>query len=248
MRLSVINLPAREDRRAQFLAWNERPGVEIEFVDAVIGASLDRAELEARKVLAADTANFTAGAIGNALSHMALWTAAAEASAPVFICEDDACLRADFAAQAMGAMSQVPADWDIIFLGYNTNAMVAVQSSDGLKALLTCDESIKKSAGYFERFATTPGPAPTPLQCFQAWGTLAYALSPQGAAKLLELCFPMTTATEIVMFGQNRRIKPYTLDGMINVALQRSPVTAYCVFPPLAVSSNDLAGSDVVMR
>ena len=50
------------------------------------------------------------------------------------------------------------------------------------------------------------------------------------------------------MFGQNRTLKPYTLDGMINVALQRAPVNAYCVFPPLAVSQNDVATSDVVTR
>lgn len=248
MRLSVINLPSRADRRAQFLVWNERAGVEIAFVDAVVGASLDRAELVSRGLLAAENASFTAGAIGNALSHHALWTAAAQSEAPVFVCEDDACLRGDIAAQATGVVSQLPAHWDVVFFGYNTNAMIATQSPDGLKALLTFDESVKKVAGYFDRFARMAAPSPTALSCFQVWGTLAYAVSPQGAAKLLKLCFPLSVETEIVMFGQNRKLKPYTLDGMINVALQRAPVSAYCVFPPLAVSSNDLAGSDVVTR
>jgi GR25 family glycosyltransferase involved in LPS biosynthesis len=248
MRLNVINLPVRGDRRAQFTAWNARPGVEIIFVDAVVGASLEVSDLRQQNLLAPDATSFTAGALGNALSHHKLWLAAAGSTAPTFICEDDACLRADFAAQAMGALSQIDADWDILFFGYNTNASVAVESKEGLKALLHFDESAKRKPDYFEAFASKPAPAPTPLLCFQAWGTLAYAISSQGAAQLLEHCFPLSGATDIVMFGQNRRLRPFTLDGMINVALQRAPVNAYCVFPPLAVSSNDAAGSDVVTK
>ncbi|ANP44855.1 glycosyltransferase family 25 protein [Candidatus Viadribacter manganicus] len=248
MLLHVINLPARTDRRAQFAAWNERPGVEAAFVDAVIGASLDREDLANRRLIEPDTEQFSAGALGNALSHHGLWLKVAAALEPAFICEDDACLRADFAVQAISALSQIPADWDIFFFGYNTNAIVAVEARDGLKTLLQFDDSAKRTVDYFDAFARTPAPAPTPLLCFQAWGTLAYALSPQGAAKLLKLCFPLSGARDIFMFGQNRTLKPYTLDGMINVALQRAPVNAYCVFPPLAVSANDIASSDVVRR
>jgi glycosyl transferase family 25 len=246
MRLQVISLPARADRRAQFLAWNKRPGVEIAFVDAVIGAGLDRAALAAQNILAADTAGFSPGALGNALSNRVLWEQARAASTPTFVCEDDACLRGDFAAQAQAVLAQLAPDWDIVFFGYNTNALVAVQAHDGLKALIHFDEAAKHAPGYFDAFARAQAPAPTPLQCFQAWGTLCYAISPKGAQRLLDLCFPLSSATEIVMFGQNRALKPYTLDGMINVALQRAPVNAYCVFPPLAVSANDAAGSDVV--
>jgi GR25 family glycosyltransferase involved in LPS biosynthesis len=246
MLLHVISLPARADRRTQFMVWNARPGVEIAFADAVVGASLERGDLIARALLAPDATHFTPGALGNALSHHNLWLNAVGAGAPVFICEDDAWLRADFAAHAISAIAQIPTDWDILFLGYNTNAIVAVESRDGLKTLLHFDESAKRNADYFEAFARVNAPAPTPLHCFQAWGTLAYAISPQGAAKLLRLCFPLSGAADIVMFGQNRTLKPYTLDGMINVALQREPVSAYCVFPPLAVSANDAASSDVV--
>lgn len=248
MRLNVISLPARADRRSQFTAWNARPGVEIVFVDAVIGSTLSRDDLVQRKLLASDATNFSPGALGNALSHHKLWTEAAATSAPILVCEDDACLRADFAAHASAALAQLPAEWDIIYFGYNTNATVAVESADGLKALMHFDESVKRTPGYFESFSVTSAPAPASLSCFQAWGTLAYAISPRGAAKLLQLCFPLNDAADIYMFGQNRKLKPYTLDGVINLALQRSPVSAHCLFPPLAVSANDLAGSDVVTR
>jgi glycosyl transferase, family 25 len=249
VRLNVISLLARTDRRAQFKAWNERPGIEISFVDAVIGAHLDRDQLIRDGVLAAENSTFTAGALGNAMSNRALWLAGQSAPAPTFICEDDACLRGDFAERAPALIAQLPPAWDIVFLGYNTNASVAAESPEGVKAVLMFDDRAKQAPGYFESFARlTAAPAPTPLGCFQAWGTLCYAISPTGAARLLKACFPLSSAPDLVMFGQNRRIKPYTLDSMINVALQREPIAAYCAYPPLALSSNDVASSDVVTR
>ncbi len=246
MRLNVINLPARADRRAQFEAWNARPGIEIAFVDAVIGATIDRSTLIAQKLLAEENSGFSAGALGNALSNRALWLQAAAVQAPIFVCEDDACLSGGFVTQAQDMLAQIAPDWDIVFFGYNTNALVATASEDGLKTLLYFDESAKRRPGYFEAFASARPLPSTPLRCVQAWGTLCYAISPNGARRLLEACFPLSAAVEIDMFGQSRTLKPYTLDGMINLALQRAPVKAYCAFPPLAVSSNDVAGSDVV--
>jgi GR25 family glycosyltransferase involved in LPS biosynthesis len=248
VRLNVINLPARADRRAQFNAWNERAGLEIAYVDAAIGAELDRAQLIRDGLLANENGTFTPGALGNALSHHALWRAAQSDSGPTFVCEDDACLRGDFAEKAAALLAQLPSTWDLVFLGYNTNATAAVQSGEGIKTLLWFDDAAKKAPGFFDAYARSTAPGPTPLACFQAWGTLCYAISPAGAAHLLKACFPLSSAPDLAMFGQNRRIKPYTLDGMINVALQREPVAAYCAYPPLALSANDLAGSDVVTR
>ena len=248
MRLAVISLPARADRRARFMAWNQRPGLEIAFKDGAVGADLDRAVLVAQNLLAGESEPFGAGSLGNALSHRQLWLEVRDAAAPAFICEDDACLRGDFAAQAMGLLSQSAPDWDIVFLGYNTNATVAVQTADGLKTILYFDESAKRAPDYFDAFAKLIAPAPSPLLCFQVWGTLCYALSPRGAARLLETCFPLSAAADVVMFGQNRTLKPFTIDGMINAALQRAPINAYCAYPPLAVSANDAADSDVVVR
>jgi len=248
MRFNVINLPARADRRAQFMAWNARPGVEFAFVDAAVGASLDRAQLVAQNVINVDNAGFSAGALGCAMSHRALWLAARDAAGPTLICEDDACLRGDIAAQLQTVLTQLRPDWHLCYLGYNTDAVVATQSDDGLKALLFFDEGAKRAPGYFDAFARLHAPTPTPLQCFQAWGTLAYVVSPAGAQRLLELCFPMRADMEVYMFGQNRTLKPFGIDGMINLALQRAPLNAYCVTPPLVVGPNDTATSDVVAR
>lgn len=248
MRLNVINLPARADRRSQFVAWNARPGIEINWVSAAIGADLDRGELIAQNVITTDNSNFNAGALGAAVSHRALWLEAREAATPTIICEDDACLRGDAVEHTQTVLGQLPADWHLCYLGYNTDAMVATQSVDGLKALLMFDESAKRAPTYFDTFTRLLAPPSALLRCFQAWGVLGYLVSPAGAQRLLELCFPMRADTEIVMFGQNRKLKPYGIDGMINVALQRAPLNAYCLMPPLIVGPNDAATSDIVAR
>lgn len=246
MRAHVINLPVRGERRTQFLAWNERPGLDIAFVDAVVGAELDRDALLRDGILVGDADAYSAGALGNALSHHALWRQAQRSPTPLFICEDDACLRGDFVQKTAGLLEALPRGWDIVFLGYNTNASVATQSDEGLKTILFIDDTAKRAPGFFDTYARRVGPAPTALACFQAWGTLCYLISPAGAEKLLKACFPLSAAPDLFMFGQSRTIKPYTLDGMLNVALQRDPIAAYCAFPPLALSSNDAANSDVV--
>jgi GR25 family glycosyltransferase involved in LPS biosynthesis len=246
MRLHVLNLAKRADRRAQFLAWNERPGIEVAFADAVIGADLDRDQLQRDGLIDGLCDTFSLGALGNALSHRALWRTIEASSDPAYVCEDDACLRGDFAEQAPALVAQLPAGWDIVFLGYNTNALVATATPDGLGSLLTFDGRAKQDPTYFESFRALKVTPPTALPCFQVWGTLCYAISPAGAAKLLELCFPLQNSIHINMYGQNRRVQCYSLDSQINVVLQRQPVAAYCAFPLLAASANDPHSSDVV--
>jgi GR25 family glycosyltransferase involved in LPS biosynthesis len=245
MRLNVISLAHRPERRAQFMLWNERPGLDIQFIEAVNGKELDRANLVSDGLLSAENRTFSPGALGHAMSNHALWRLAQNAGGPTFVCEDDACLRGDFITQAPALLAQLPADWDFVFFGYNTDATVAVEGPEGIKAVLFWNEGAKKTPGYFDVFAKKTGPAPTPVACFQAWGTLCYAISPAGAGKLLKHCFPLNSALDLVMFGQNRSIKAYTLNSMMNVALQRDPIAAYCAYPPLALGPNDPASSDI---
>lgn len=243
MRLHVASGAAGADRQAQFSAWNARAGLEIAF-SAHADARLDRAALMAEGVLA--SGNFSPAAIGAALSHRSLWLAAKKASEPTIICADDACLRGDFAVRAPALLRLLPPGWDVAFLGYDTHASIAVEGPEGLKAVLLLDDVAKKRPGYFADFAKLAAPAPTPLACFQVWGALCYAVSPKGAERLLSFAFPLDASTDVVLFGQGRMVKPSTLDGMINLALQRKPLSAWCALPPLALALNETATSDAL--
>ena len=245
MRLSVINLLRRADRKAQFMAWNARAGLELAFVEAVDGREVNRQSLVRAGLLVGDPDAQTAGSLGNLLSKRRLWNDAADASSPVLFCEDDACLRGDFVEQVRRVLAEIDVGWDIIYFGYNTDAITCVQSRDGLSALLYFDGSAKQLPDYFERFSRMRALPSTLIRCHQVWGTLCCAVSPEGGRRLLEVCRPLGGEGDIELIGQNRRIRPYGMDGLINLALQRREVRAFCVFPPLAVSTNDATDSDI---
>lgn len=247
MRLYVINLPSRADRRSQFSRWNVRADLDIVFVAAVVGADLDQDAI-VRDELAAPHTRLTPGALGCAQSHRMLWRQVVAAGTPMIVCEDDACLRGDFVERTSALMAELGGDWDLLYLGYNTDALVAVETPEGLKMLLQFDEAVKSAPGFFEQFAKLRSRAPTALACYQAWGTLCYAITPRGAARLLRACFPMSQERPVVMFGQNITLPPFGVDGMINAALQREQIAAFCAVPAVAVSLNDRADSDVTRR
>lgn len=247
MRVYVINLRSRADRRAQYSSWNARPDLEFVFVDAAVGADLDRNAAVREGLVAAHT-RVTPGALGCAQSHRDLWRQVVARGETTIVCEDDGCLRGDFAIRAEELMASLGDDWDLLYLGYNTDTLLAAETPEGLKVLMQVDGAAKRAPGFFETFSTLRARPATALGCYQAWGTLCYAITPRGAARLLEACFPISAAREVVMFGQNRTMAPYGIDGMINAALQREPIAAFCAVPALALSLNDQADSDVAGR
>jgi GR25 family glycosyltransferase involved in LPS biosynthesis len=248
MEVFIVNLARRTDRKQRFTAWNGRPGLTLNFQSAVDGALLSRDALRAEGVLGDDHEHFTNGAIGNALSHRALWRRATVSGQPVLICEDDCCLRGDFVEAVSGVMGRLPAQWDVVFLGYNTNATMAVETSEGLKTILYFDASAKQQPNYYDDYSRNgKGMGPSTLtRCFQRWGTLCYLVSPRGGERLERYCFPLSTQTKVFIYGQNRAIRTDGLDGMMNLAQQRHEFDAYAVFPPLALSENSSHDSDVL--
>src|SRR5690606_26949296 len=123
---------------------------------------------------------FSAGSLGNLVTKRGLWREIAAASGPVLFCEDDACLRGDFAEQAARLLAQLDVPWDILYFGYNTDAIVCVQSRDGLSALLHFDDRAKRQQDYFESYRTLRSLPSTVIRCHQIWGTLCCAVSPEG--------------------------------------------------------------------
>lgn len=246
--LRVINLARRSDRRAQFVEWNARFGLSFEFVEAVDGTQLDRAGLVRDGLVVGDPEAFSAGSLGNMVTKRRLWGEIAAATEPVLFCEDDACLRGDFVEQATRVLRELDVPWDILYFGYNTDAIACVQSRDGLSALLHFDDRAKWRPGYFESFRTLRSLPSTVIRCHQIWGTLCCAVSPEGAQRLLDHCGPLGGEGELRLLGQDRQLKPWGMDGLINLAMQRRQISAFCAYPPIAVSANDAEGSDILNK
>ena len=120
-RVRVINLDRLPERMQLFR--EENPGLPIERVAAADGRQLARDDLIRRGFIAEVNA-YGAGALGNALSHVALWRNCAEGGEAFHIAEDDAILHPAFAPRAFALLRGL-GSWDLVFWGWNLTGRCA---------------------------------------------------------------------------------------------------------------------------
>src|SRR5215471_5530834 len=97
MQVRVINLDRAPARMQRFR--DDNPGLTFERVAATDGGDLARDTLNRDGIITTENAYGT-GALGNTLSHVALWRQCAEGAEVFHIAEDDAILHPHFAARA----------------------------------------------------------------------------------------------------------------------------------------------------
>jgi GR25 family glycosyltransferase involved in LPS biosynthesis len=234
--LYVISLERTPQRWRAFEAANQGGPAYMRF-DAVDGLKIDGGDLISGGMMSADL-DYTPGAVGCALSHIAFWRACAVADGPVTVCEDDAILHPDFQTYAAAAADLQP-DFDLILWGWNFNSVLAGEVFEGAPFAMGFDEDrMRQSTAAFR----SKPPTPTLLRLHRAFGTVCYTLSPKGAAKLLALCLPL--APQRVFFPLlNRESENTGIDIAMNAAYPQ--MAAYAAFPPLALTPNETALSTV---
>jgi glycosyl transferase, family 25 len=241
----VISLARRPDRRARFLRWNADRGVDISVFDAVDGQTLDKPELFRTNIIDDADLNFTMGFLGSALSHRTLWEQCIALEQPALIFEDDVWLPDNLRHWLEPAAQELAGGCDIVYLGYNRDAVVSV----GYGAGSWCNVSFEPPAMDFDREAEEHSRwsghhSHCILDTRLVWGVTAYAVLPAGARRLLRHCFPLSSKRQVQMFGSGHTLPPFGIDGMINVATQRGLIKARLVFPPLVIGPNDPTDSD----
>ncbi len=238
----VISLRHRAERRETFLRRNGGK-VGFAFAEAVDGQNLDRARLEADRLVATGTDAFTPGALGCALSHRAAWQDCVASARPLVVMEDDICLAANFRPEAEAALA-VAGHCDILWFGYNLDLPLAVHLAAGVPALVRPTDAATAGDAWLESFATVQGFAPPRVAVLRPallWGLPAYAVTPAGAARLLAGCFPLR-AHELAVPGG--RAPSRGIDGAVMALVQAGAVTAACCFPPIALSANDQSDTE----
>ena len=110
--IHVINLDRSADRFATFNCRNSHLASVLRF-PAVDGALVDREELMRNGVISEDCP-YSSGALGCALSHVALWKKAANEELTLTIFEDDVVCSLHFAEETARLLSTLPEDWDLI--------------------------------------------------------------------------------------------------------------------------------------
>jgi tetratricopeptide (TPR) repeat protein len=241
----VISLARRPDRRERFLRWNAGKGIDISVFDAVDGRMLDKETLLRANIIDDLNLNFTMGFLGSAMSHRALWEKCIVLGQPILIFEDDVFLPDTLGDWIEPALEELAGGCDIVFLGYNRDAVLSV----GYGAGQWCNIGFEPPTVGFEQEARQHSQWSRPrshclLDTRLVWGITAYAITPASAAALLLHCFPLSNKRAVRMYGAGRVLVPYGIDGMVNLAIQLGLIRARVVFPPLAIGPNDPADSD----
>lgn len=236
----VINLPRRADRRATFEQWNAQEGLAIQFVEAIDGRELQWNELVEKGVVAPEAQHFTAGDLGCACSHKMLWEKSIQENRPVLVCEDDAILCPNFAARVEQLMPQLASTWDFVLCGFNFDAFLDVEILPGIDLRSRFSRNQLEEHD-LQSFAASPRNSLL-LPLNNAFGLCAYLISPDGARKLREWCFPLKGLALAIPAGPQIIHPTGYLDAIMNIYYRR--IEAYVAIPPLAVSPNDHDTSD----
>lgn len=232
MRVKVINLRRSPERRAAF--EQENTGLNYEFFDARDGRLLTDDQLNDPNYFIQPLPFPGPGAYGVALSHLQLWDECVASGEPMTIAEDDAVFRADFSEQAEKVLAGMDEGWDFVLWGWNFDSILSVfPMGDVSPAVMVFDQnSLRQNIGAFRMLRNPVHSFPLD-KCF---GIPAYTISPAGAKKFRDLCFPMIDV-KVFFPLLNREIGNTGVDLAMNniYACTRS----FAAFPPLVVTAND---------
>jgi hypothetical protein len=133
---------------------------------------------------------YTPGALGAALSNLALWNLAIETGATLNVSEDDAIFNHHFASLAAGVMAELPADWDFILWGWNFDSYLLFDLLPDISPCLSCSDEEQMRAGVdaFQSRVITP----QPFRLQRALGIPSYSISTKGARVLKDACVPLS--------------------------------------------------------
>ncbi len=147
--------------------------------------------------------------------------------------EDDAVVNRGFDSQAFRVLSELPADWDIIYWGWNFDAPLMLDLLPGISYgfLQANQDTLRQQLPRFQALDIQP----RAVRMLSACGTLAYTVSARGASKFIGGCVPIRPIAGV---RDPRTNGPFYGVDLAMGALFPS-MNAYVCFPPLVVSPND---------
>jgi GR25 family glycosyltransferase involved in LPS biosynthesis len=206
---------------------------------AVDGTDLERGPLVDRGIITADL-GYSDGALGCALSHLALWDLAIAQNQSLTVCEDDAIFNRGFEVAAESLVKTLPSDWHMILWGWNFDSVLLFDMIPGVSPCLGVFNQHRMRMGIeaYQSARLTP----QPYRLVRAFGTVGYTVSPVGARAMRNHCLPLRNL-EVFFPGLERVLPNSGIDIMLNDAYPR--INAYVSFPPLIITRNQHSLSTV---
>jgi GR25 family glycosyltransferase involved in LPS biosynthesis len=237
--IHVINLDRSKDRLSKFEALNGHLQQNFLRFPALEGINVARPPLVDRGIITADL-GYGDGALGNALSHLALWDLAIEKNQAFTVCEDDAIFNRGFGAAGESLIKALPQDWHVILWGWNFDSIVLFDMIPGVSPCLGIFDQDRMRMG-IDAFQSAPL-MPQPFRLFNAFGVVGYSVSPMGAQAMKRHSLPLRNM-DVFIPGLGRAVPNRSLDIMLNDVYPR--VNAYVSFPPLIITRNFHSNSTV---
>jgi GR25 family glycosyltransferase involved in LPS biosynthesis len=233
MKNFVINLDRCPEKYQRFLERNAGCGIAFERFSATNGLELSDQEVLAMRLVAPGSM-FTRGAVGGAASLWRILNWIAGQNEPALVFEDDCTIRHDIIARLQALLPSLE-NWDLLVLGCNTDSVLDLELAPGMKSMMIFrpQHPNDQSEAAFQR-ANSHVAALRLNTCFGPAGNL---ISPAGAKRLLELCYPMDNRPVQIEALNNRVLPTIGLDGMGNSVYRF--MQAYACFAPLVVPRND---------
>lgn len=237
----VITLKRTPERLEGFREANRRLDIVPEVVHGVDGSSIYRSMLVSSKLIARDL-DWTDGALGNALSHRAIWLECIDKDAPVAVFEDDAHILPSVDREVRRIIGEL-SGWDIVFLGSNTDSNLEIRLFSGMSIFGRFSlpfPSREQIAAFLDEDV-----ARRPVRVATVFGHCGYVISPAGARKALAHCFPLRSDVRTIP-GLKREVRAQTMDTLLNFRLRE--FSAYAVIPPIVLTQNEHANSTTIRR
>lgn len=236
MQTYVISLEKTPDRKKAFEEYNK--GIIYNFFEAVDGEQLLAENIDLSPFIQ-DRVPYTVGGIGVALSHLMLWKMCEDENEVFTIIEDDAIIRNDFDEKKEMLLS-TDDNWDCIVWGWNFDAPVGFNFiGDSYSVMHFCDYKLAENdIADFKKNVNLC--SLVNVNCH--WGIPAYSITPKGAKKLKELCFPLRN--DIFKFpGVDIPQCNTGIDMAMSMAY--SQLNSYISIPPMVVTKNDKYNSTI---
>ena len=240
MDIAVINLD-RSPRKLEEFAQANRGTIAFERFAAVDGLTLSKQQLIADGIMHADL-DYTPGASGCALSHIALWKRAVASNKPLTICEDDAHFNKEFPRFAGEAIAKLADKFDLILWGWNFDSVLVFDLWGISSCAAIFDASQMLTA--IERFKTIPF-TPTLYALQRAYGLVCYTVTPRGAATLLARALPLRPM-QVYFPGLGKHLPNTGLDVVLSSLYP--DIIAMVSFPPLVLTKHERGRSTTLLE
>ena len=233
MRVAVISLKRTPERWAAFLQRNQQTlnNCELLRIEGIDGSEWLNSNIKTRLIAPSAHQEWSAGALGIAMSHRLCWRLCCKRTSPLVVLEDDVLLADSWQRQLEQLIHPAAG---MVLLGWNLDSMLRAEFSSH-QAMISLFEPAYPSENELRMIVNSQDPRQL-KRLHNAFGLPGYWLTPATAKQLLTTIDQLETVP--LKLGRGfPEITTCGIDSLLN--LHYHQLSAEVVMPPLALALNN---------